>query len=145
MKNELKDRIKLTDERDYGKSRGKMEISYNELCELLGKPNGDNCIDDKTEVNWYFDFDGKVINVYNWKTGRDYCGFIDCLYPEFMTDWYIDGDSEEKINELVSLLLEYRSGNANLPEVTDEGLAEIVENLKKDAQIYVKVRDMLGI
>ena len=55
--------------------QGEMFAKYHRLVELFGQPH-DFFDDYKCDAEWYVEFDdGVVATIYNWKNGRNYCGF----------------------------------------------------------------------
>jgi len=90
---ELPKNIKLRDENAEWESThlvGAIDCSYKQLVNLLGKPNslGD---DYKTDAEWELEINGKVVTIYNYKDGKNYCG-KDGLATSKLRDWHIGGN-----------------------------------------------------
>ena len=101
-KQEFQKQVKPSDAQISGCLKGQIEISYDRLLELLGKPSlgsGDN----KVAVAWTVSFKGKTFYIYNYKDGKNYCG-AEGLNTEDITDWHIGGDLEEVAKELIELM-----------------------------------------
>lgn len=83
--------------------QGYMDISYEELCKKLGKPNmeGDPY---KVDAEWGIKFsDGTVATIYNYKTGRRYLG-DEGLDVEDIRDWHIGGHNKSIVARVCKLL-----------------------------------------
>ena len=51
--------------------QGHIETTYRELVDRFGEPTFEN-YDPREKVNaeWVLEIDGKIVTIYNWKTGR---------------------------------------------------------------------------
>lgn len=52
---------------------GAMNVSYSNLVKLFGEPNGGGD-EYKIDAEWEFEMNGKVMTIYNYKTGKNYNG-----------------------------------------------------------------------
>lgn len=83
--------------------QGYIDITYEELCKKLGKPNmeGDPY---KVDAEWGIKFsDGTVATIYNYKTGRRYLG-NEGLDVEDICDWHIGGRDKSIVERVCKLL-----------------------------------------
>ena len=103
---EFKKRVKLSS-RVGGCLNGYLDISYDKLVELLGKPNVEND-GYKTDAEWCVSFDDIPFSIYNYKDGKSY-NKVDGLNVEDIRNWNIGGRDKAKAKELAEYLL-------NLPE-----------------------------
>ena len=60
--------------------QGYVSTTYNDLVATFGEPHEIN--GDKTTANWGFLIDGKVVTIYDWKTGQT---------PMHLYDWHVGG------------------------------------------------------
>ena len=77
---------------------GYLNTSYQTLVELFGEPNA-KCDGYKTDAEWYLSVKEpgepkRYITVYNYKTGKNYCG-EDGLRVEDIKDWHV-GSKDSK-------------------------------------------------
>ena len=83
--------------------QGYMSCGYKDIVRIFGEPGG--CDGYKVDAHWTIRFsDGEIATVYNWKNGRNYCGY-DGLDVEDIRNWNIGGrnpDVVERIKNLVS-------------------------------------------
>lgn len=76
-------------------SQGSIDISYQELLELLGKPIGSYQPGEKIDAEWLIEFeDGTVASIYNYKDGISYNGREDGTPTKDIRDWHIGGHDE---------------------------------------------------
>lgn len=83
--------------------QGYMDISFDEIEEILGKPNmeGDPY---KVDAEWGIKFsDGTVATIYNYKTGRRYLG-NEGLDVRDIRDWHIGGHNKSVVARVCKLL-----------------------------------------
>ena len=84
--------------------QGYMDISFDEIEEILGKPNmeGDPY---KVDAEWGIRFKGtgEVATIYNYKTGRRYLG-DEGLDVRDIRDWHIGGHSKKIVARVCKLL-----------------------------------------
>ena len=84
--------------------QGYMDISFDEIEEILGKPNmeGDPY---KVDAEWGIRFKGtgEVATIYNYKTGRRYLG-NEGLDVRDIRDWHIGGHSKKIVARVCKLL-----------------------------------------
>tara|TARA_R100001463_G_scaffold110379_2_gene165125 strand:+ start:120 stop:653 length:534 start_codon:yes stop_codon:yes gene_type:complete len=83
--------------------QGYMDISFDEIEEILGKPNmtGDPY---KVDAEWGIKFsDGTVATIYNYKTGRRYLG-NEGLDVRDIRDWHIGGRNKSVVERVCKLL-----------------------------------------
>jgi len=82
--------------------QGEMFAKYHRLVELFGQPH-DFFDDYKCDAEWYVEFDdGVIATIYNWKNGRNYCGF-DAPHVEDIVEWNIGGFSIEAARRIQQL------------------------------------------
>jgi hypothetical protein len=81
-----------------------ISTNYENLVNVLGEPNidGDGY---KTDAEWLIEINGKVLTIYNWKDGKNYCG-DDGLELDEITDWHIGAkdDVSEEVEYLKLML-----------------------------------------
>lgn len=78
--------------------KGEIDISYCELCELFGPPLKEGFDDCKSDAEWRIKFEnGTIATIYNWKNGRNYCGPLNGLDVEEITEWNVGGHSIDAI------------------------------------------------
>ena len=71
--------------------QGKIETSYNTLCEVFGEPEVLN--DEKVQVQWAIKFaDGTLATIYDWK---------DAYRTSEILEWHIGGHSEAAVYNVV--------------------------------------------
>ena len=82
--------------------QGEVFAKYDQLVELFGEPH--EYFDDyKCDAEWYIEFDdGVIATIYNWKNGRNYCGF-DAPHVENINEWNIGGFSIEAAGRIQQL------------------------------------------
>lgn len=82
--------------------QGEVFAKYYQLVELFGEPH--EYFDDyKCDAEWYIEFDdGVIATIYNWKNGRNYCGF-DAPHVENINEWNIGGFSIEAAGRIQQL------------------------------------------
>lgn len=83
---------------------GYITTPYKNLVKLLGKPNADGD-DYKTDAEWCIVVNGKVMTIYNYKDGKNYCG-KNGIATTKLTDWHIGSavDVADEINFLANKL-----------------------------------------
>lgn len=81
---------------------GYIDASYAQLVKTFGKPNGTH---DKYKVDaeWYLDTPAGIATIYNYKTGKNYCG-SEGLAVEEITDWHIGGKSKALVRYIKEAL-----------------------------------------
>ncbi len=93
--------FKIEQPKDFvgGSLFGYMRANYKDLKKLLGNPSdGDGY---KVDAEWSIIINGKGINIYNYKDGKNYNG-KDGLPKTKITDWHIG--AEEDVTEEVNFL-----------------------------------------
>lgn len=74
--------------------------TYEDLVKLFGKPT---TVDGyKTDAEWIIEFeDGTIATIYNYKTGKNYCG-DEGLEVEDMSgnDWHIGGSNSKSVDRI---------------------------------------------
>lgn len=86
--------------------QGYIHTSYRDLVECFGEPHcdGDGY---KVDAEWMLRFeDGTVATIYNWKDGKNYCGF-EGLDVEDITDWHVGGNSPKAVTRVEEAVNEY--------------------------------------
>jgi hypothetical protein len=140
----LKDRIKMGSDQHVGSSlMCYIEIGYDELVEMIGEPN---CENDgyKVDAEWRLEFDGVFHTIYNYKDGKNYCG-AEGTDVEFITDWHIGGNDEEKAKEFKEFLLQHRTGPYPLKPVTEEDIECVLHVIRQMDRIeFTKVEDLVS-
>jgi len=93
-------------ESTYGTSfQKKIKITYDEIVSKLGKEHYGASDDEKTLVEWCFEFsNGTVATLYNWKDGKNYDP-INGLDKEKITDWHIGGHNQDAVLLMNTLLM----------------------------------------
>lgn len=82
--------------------QGEMFAKYHRLVELFGKPH-EHFDDYKCDAAWHVEFDdGVIATIYNWKNGRNYCGF-DAPHVEDIVEWNIGGFNLEAARRIQQL------------------------------------------
>ena len=82
--------------------QGSVDVSYQRLVEAFGEPEESDGY--KVDAEWIVESDsGIVLTIYNYKTGKNYCG-ADGEDVEDIRDWHIGGDSKEGVQELTAFL-----------------------------------------
>ena len=95
--------IKLRGENDKFVSTslaGYIEVPYDNIVDLLGEPNSQGD-DYKTDAEWEIEMNGKVMTIYNYKSGKNYCG-SEGLETEDITEWHI-GAADDVTAEIQTL------------------------------------------
>jgi hypothetical protein len=84
--------------------QGYMDISYDEIYNILGEPNIEND-GYKVDAEWGIRFQdtGEVATIYNYKTGTNYLG-AEGLDPQDIRDWHIGGHSKKIVARVCKLL-----------------------------------------
>ena len=101
--------------------QGEIDMSYEDMICIFGKPHGDD--DYKVDAEWSFvasfwepdmtpdDFMEEVeFSLYNWKDGRNYCG-SEGLPLSDITDWHIGGHNHkavEVVHRIIANTLQWR-------------------------------------
>ena len=102
---EAKTQIRLCTEQDEGCGSshkiGELDVSYDTLVNVIGVPQSDGD-GDKTDCEWDIKINGKVMHIYNWKNGINYCGLQHGLLPPAITHWMVgaEKDSPEEMGIL---------------------------------------------
>jgi hypothetical protein len=89
--------------------QGHVDISYQELCEVFGNPNsnGDGY---KVDAEWQIKFaDGTYSTIYNYKTGRNYCG-EQGMDVEDITYWHVGGMGKQSLWSIMEAIQDHRAG-----------------------------------
>lgn len=87
--------------------QGELDISYQELCSVFGKPhsNGDGY---KVDAEWILQFntpDGPVVaTIYNYKDGKNYNGRNGTATSR-IREWHIGGKDEQVVTLVRQALL----------------------------------------
>lgn len=87
--------------------QGYIDISYKELVEIFGEPNG---LGDgyKVDAEWILKYDNEYpISIYNYKNGKNYCG-ADGYDVEDITDWHIGGSESRAVEIIENKIKEHR-------------------------------------
>ncbi len=84
--------------------QGYMDISFDEIEEILGKPNMETD-QYKVDAEWGIRFSdtGEVATIYNYKTGKNYLGNPG-LDVKDIRDWHIGGHSKKIVARVCKLL-----------------------------------------
>ena len=80
--------------------QGEFCFPYSWMVDFFGEPNGDSD-GYKTDVEWWFECNGVVATIYNWKDGPNYTGGG---RVEDLTEWHIGGHDGRAI-ELIRALM----------------------------------------
>ena len=84
--------------------KGQINISYNTLVEIFGKPDPMQSDGYKTDAEWVIKFeDGSVATIYNWKDGYNYLG-AEGLAVENITDWHIGGFDNKVVDYIKDII-----------------------------------------
>lgn len=86
--------------------QGRIDTSYDVLCETFGSPNseGDQY---KVQVEWMIQFsDGTYATIYDWKMSEEYNGG-DGVEPKDITDWHIGGTTHSAVDRVNAAVSEY--------------------------------------
>lgn len=83
--------------------QGYIQANYIDLVETFGQPfEGDNY---KTDAEWNICFeDGTRATIYNYKTGKNYCG-AEGLDVEDIKDWNVGGFDKKAVERVLTVLL----------------------------------------
>jgi len=85
---------------------GCVNVSYALLVELFGVPHNDGD-GHKTDAEWDLEFeDGTVITIYNYKDGKNYCGYSG-LAVEDITYWHVGGKENRALRLIDACINEY--------------------------------------
>ncbi len=79
---------------------GAINVSYSNLVKLLGEPNGGGD-EYKIDAEWEFKMNGKVMTIYNYKTGKNYNGNSG-LATSRIRDWHVG--AQEDVTEEIKIL-----------------------------------------
>jgi hypothetical protein len=120
--------------------QGEITAGYAELVSLFGKPHeGDGY---KVDAEWDIRFeDGTVATIYNWKSGKNYCG-EDGTPTEQITDWHVGGDHKRCVDKVQIAIDLMREGKAEAKpkdkiEEAFSSAFEIMDTIKaKHGQLY---------
>jgi len=84
--------------------QGYMDISYEEIYNILGEPNLEND-GYKVDAEWGIKFPdtGEIATIYNYKTGTNYLG-AEGLDPQDIRDWHIGGRNKNVVERVCKLL-----------------------------------------
>ena len=101
--------------------QGEIDMSYEDMICIFGKPHGDDGY--KVDAEWSFvasfwepdmtpdDFMEEVeFSLYNWKDGKNYCG-SEGLPLSDITDWHIGGHNHkavEVVHRIIANTLQWR-------------------------------------
>jgi hypothetical protein len=115
--------------------QGYIQTSYADLVGCFGEPtcDGDGY---KVDAEWIVTFaDGVVATIYNYKTGRNYCG-EEGQDVEDITQWHIGGhpgtDAEGRVEEVMSAYLDCVCTAVKQPSgTTDPDRAEMIRRALK--------------
>lgn len=91
--------------------KGHLYMDYEKLCEVLGPPNCEGSLDDKTDVEWHGTIRGHLFNIYNWKDGPAYLG-KEGTPVQWIKEWHVGAhnyDTYLKLDEYISRKLEGES------------------------------------
>jgi len=72
--------------------QGYLNLSYDEIVSIFGDPNYGSSGDNKTDWEWIFEIDKKIVTIYNYKDGPSYTGESD-IKPSDIKDWHVGGKS----------------------------------------------------
>lgn len=78
--------------------------TYEKLVELFGQPT--TADEYKIDAEWIIEFeDGTIATIYNYKTGKNYCG-DEGLDVEDMSgdDWHIGGSNSKSVDKIIEAL-----------------------------------------
>ena len=79
-----------------------IRVDAEKLISLFGKPNSVNAY--KTDWEWVIEFEnGEIIYIYDWKTGKNYCGDRGLELYE-IDDWHIGGNNKVLSTKLTQLI-----------------------------------------
>jgi len=81
---------------------GKIDVSYSNLVKLFGAPNstGDEY---KIDAEWEFKMNGKVMTIYNYKTGKNYNGKSG-LATSRIRNWHVGAEDDMDVTEEIKIL-----------------------------------------
>lgn len=83
--------------------QGHIDAGYTELVTLFGKPTEGDAY--KVDAEWVLRFDdGAIATIYNYKTGKKYCG-DEGLDVQQIRDWHIGGH-DKKVVDRVQIILD---------------------------------------
>lgn len=82
--------------------KGEINITYKKLVKVFGKPNAETD-GYKTDAEWIVQTPHGVATIYNYKTGKNYCG-DEGDEVEDITDWHIGGHNPETADYIKFLL-----------------------------------------
>lgn len=77
---------------------GYINASYSDIKKLLGKPDPDNTDGYKVDAEWDFKINGKIMTLYNYKTGRNYLKSKGLSLSK-ITTWHVGAGSCDITNE----------------------------------------------
>jgi len=81
---------------------GYITCDYSKLKKVFGKPSDSDGY--KVDAEWDVEFeDGTVATIYNYKTGKNYCGSSG-LPKTKITDWHIGGFNDKAIKNVKEVL-----------------------------------------
>jgi len=86
-----------------GSLMGSVDISYDELCEKIGKQNQttDNY---KVDAEWLIHLGkGRLVRIYNYKDGKNYLGKEGDKIKDIY-DWHIGGTNKEDAETIIKYL-----------------------------------------
>ena len=132
----IRERAKVSDSNDGGSLLGYLDIQYNELIDMFGKPNRDTD-GYKIDAEWGIKFDNVSFSIYNYKDGINYNGEVDGLPVEMITEWHVGGRDKEKAAEFIKLITENRTGPYKI-EVDVEDIIEKIKGLDSSDLIHLK-------
>lgn len=90
--------------------QGEITATFPELVGLFGQPHdGDGR---KVDAEWDVRFeDGTVATIYNWKSGKNYCG-KDGTETEQITNWHVGGEHKRCVDKVQIAIDLMREGKA---------------------------------
>ncbi len=141
----IKERVKSKEYEErsvYG--LGKLNIQYQELVDIFGEPT--NTHDDKIDAEWRFAFDGISLYIHNWKSGINYCGRLGGTPVEFITNWHVGGNNQEKATEFIEFIINNRPGPYPEKEIREAEYEDIFEKIRElDVVSFRKLQNIIGI
>ena len=89
--------------------RGYVKANYSDIVAVLGEPDPDNTDGYKVDAEWIFKINGKVMTIYNYKTGKNYLG-KNGMDKEDIINWHIGASFEQDTTEEQKFLAEQIKG-----------------------------------
>ena len=97
------DKVKVKISVNGSSLQGYIDLAYNDICKVFGKPTGSDGY--KVDAEWIIKFDNDAVaTIYNYKNGKNYLG-EEGLAVEDIRNWHIGGFNKEAVALVKETLL----------------------------------------